>query len=140
LKPCETLEFEVEFQAQKEGSHHARLKTVSDAEQEGVTVWIGLGTTKMGVEDCKCKLNISIRPNPVINNEASLHFTLFEYNLTVVRIFNLMGQLVQVPFSGELGIGEHDIRIDTRDVTTGMYTVQIRTGRYLITRNLVIIR
>jgi hypothetical protein len=138
LKPCETLEFDADFKAQKEGSHHARLKTVSDADEEGVSVWIGLGITVSSVEECKCKLNISIRPNPVVNNELSLHFTLFEYNLTEVRIFNLMGQLVQVPFSGELGTGEHDIRIDTRDLTTGMYNIQIRTGKYFVTRKFII--
>jgi hypothetical protein len=126
--------------AQKEGSHHARLKTVSDADEEGVSVWIGLGIIESGVEDCKCKLNISIRPNPVINNEVFIHFSLLENNFTDVRIYNMMGQLVIVPFSGELGAGEQRIRFETKGMASGIYTILIRVGRYFVSRNLSVIR
>ncbi len=128
LRPCEALEFEAEFQAQREGTHHARLKTVSDAEQEGVSVWIGLGVKSLMINEMNEIIDIGIMPQPAGDNNAVLKFKSDKNTYTEIKVFNSIGQFVLSPFSGELEAGNHEIQVDCSGLTSGIYTILLKSG------------
>jgi len=81
-----------------------------------------------------------IKPNPVGIDGANIEFTVANEGWTEIKVFNANGQLVVTPISTILKAGEYNFRLETRDLPSGSYTIQMTTGDYLQTRNLNVVK
>jgi hypothetical protein len=81
-----------------------------------------------------------IKPNPAGTDGANIEFTTALDCWTEVRVYNSNGELVALPISDNLKAGEYSFRLDTKDLPSGSYTIQFRTGNHVETRNLNIVK
>ena len=73
----------------------------------------------------KEKSRNSIYPNPC-NESFNVNFTLLEGNTAIFEIYNSTGKLVLSNSKCDLKIGSNTIKINTMDLSSGMYTLFIK--------------
>lgn len=63
-------------------------------------------------------------PNP-FNPSTSIKFSLAEQSMTVLKVFNILGQEVATLLNGELSAGNHEVNFDASKLTSGVYVYQL---------------
>jgi hypothetical protein len=67
-------------------------------------------------------------PNP-FNPITTLRFHLWDQQRVAVRVYNLMGALVETLYDNELGAGMHDFTWQADNVASGLYILRVETQR-----------
>ena len=78
---------------------------------------------------------ISLYPNPTSGN-AMLAFNLAEANNLTITLYNAMGETLQV--QTERGIQAANIALNTNNLASGVYFVQINNGNQYAVKQLII--
>lgn len=60
---------------------------------------------------------------------TTVSFTLPEKSLTNVQLYNLQGQLVRQILNKELAAGQHQVALQTPDLSPGIYMLKLSTGK-----------
>lgn len=107
---------------------NASKTTISEAVANG---FITSGTKNLDEANV-----VSISPNPATES-ANISLILPKTVETSVRIFDQMGRLVTERFYGNL-FGQQILPIQTGELTTGVYSVQILLGADVLTQKLVV--
>ncbi|MEP7170618.1 MAG: T9SS type A sorting domain-containing protein [Bacteroidota bacterium] len=79
------------------------------------------------IEEQNQNAAIKIFPNPT-NNFITIHYSLSSPNQTTLSLFNLYGQKLKTIFNEKQPAGEHEIRIDMKDLVQGVYFVKMNIG------------
>jgi hypothetical protein len=80
--------------------------------------------------------DILIFPNPAIN-EATLKIRSESYSNSTIKVFNAIGEIVFVKQVG-LNSGTNIVKIDTKDLASGIYFVIVESGKNSTSKKLVI--
>ena len=78
-------------------------------------------------------------PNP-FNSVTWIEYYLPRAEPFRIAVYNVMGQLVQVLYSGKQTAGFHSVRWDARDLPSGVYFYSLKATSYQATRKCVVIR
>uniref|UniRef100_A0A7C4THR7 T9SS type A sorting domain-containing protein n=1 Tax=candidate division WOR-3 bacterium TaxID=2052148 RepID=A0A7C4THR7_UNCW3 len=81
--------------------------------------------------------SLNTAPNPV-HNQTSISYTLPRSGDVVVSLYGADGRLVRVIEDGYRNAGSYQVRIDTRELTSGAYLVVLKAGNQQITGKLVV--
>lgn len=63
-------------------------------------------------------------PNP-FNPSTSIRFSLADQSMTMLRVYNVLGQEVATLLNGELAAGNHEVNFDASNFTSGVYVYQL---------------
>ena len=78
-------------------------------------------------------------PNP-FNPTTIIRYGLPRNSHVTLELFNLLGQWVTTLVNGGQVAGYHDVLFDGSGLPSGVYFYRLRTGEYMATRNLVLLR
>lgn len=144
LKPGERITVNCEFLAHSTGVHIASLRTVSDAETEVTSHWVGYGKNKLSVpinsEDNKSINNLRINPNPSGENGSVVLFTLGEKGYTELTVFDNSGVLAGALSLGTVDAGSYTIKAPIEGLSSGTYMLRLSSGPYKQEQQIVIVK
>jgi len=92
----------------------------------------------VGFEELSKPVEISVYPNPVVN-QGFISFTLLENNPVTIEIFNSIGQLVNKNEKGMMNPGMYDFELETKGLNKGVYFVKVNIGADQVTKKFTII-
>lgn len=78
-------------------------------------------------------------PNP-FNPSTTIPFALAERSQVKLELFSLTGQKVADIFEGELEAGSRQIKFDGSGLSSGVYMYQLRTGNFVDSRKLTLLK
>jgi hypothetical protein len=78
-------------------------------------------------------------PNP-FNGFTNINFSIKEFGLTTIKIFNIAGQEINTIFEKHTSPGNYTISWDTANLTSGVYFYQLRAKSYLENKKGVLIK
>lgn len=78
-------------------------------------------------------------PNP-FNPATTIIYTLQEPCKVELTVYNQLGQNVATLFSGEAQTGGHSVQWNASNVPSGVYFYQLKTGKYTITKKLLLLK
>jgi hypothetical protein len=78
-------------------------------------------------------------PNP-FNAATNFRFSIPAADRVVIEIYNLLGQKVMILLDEYLTAGVHQVRVETNDLATGIYLYQIKTGSFVQSRKMMLLR
>jgi hypothetical protein len=92
----------------------------------------------VGFEELSKPVEISVYPNPVVN-QGFISFTLLENNPVTIEIFNSVGQLVSKNEKGMMNPGMYDFELEAKGLNKGVYFVKVNIGADQVTKKFTII-
>jgi hypothetical protein len=92
----------------------------------------------VAVEEFEKPVEISIYPNPVIN-QGFVSFSLLESKSVTIEIFNSVGQLINKTDKGIMNPGIYDFELATKGLNKGVYFVKVNIGQDQITEKFTVI-
>lgn len=78
-------------------------------------------------------------PNP-FNPSTTIEFSLPVRSHVVLRIFNILGEEIEVLVNGELEVGEHLINWEAKNLPSGIYFYRLITDNFNTTRKMILLR
>ncbi|NWG26902.1 MAG: T9SS type A sorting domain-containing protein [Ignavibacteriaceae bacterium] len=78
-------------------------------------------------------------PNP-FNPITNIRFTLPHRDYITLKVYDILGTLVEILLNGELNEGEHTVTFNAKDLTTGIYFYQMKTKEYLETKKMILMK
>ena len=78
-------------------------------------------------------------PNP-INPSTSFNVYLLEDNFVNIGIYNMVGQLVDVLYNGNISKGEHLFTWNSYDISSGTYLIQVKSNFGVSTQRVTLIK
>ncbi len=91
----------------------------------------------VGIEEFSLESSFNIYPNPVKDNHVSVNFTTKD-NAANINLLNTLGQVVKENVYSDLNAGENKINFDLKNISTGIYYLQLRTKEGEVTKKLII--
>ena len=120
------------------------LKTAaSDGKVVGSTMWAfgkvvtSVSNNASGIPD-KFALNQNY-PNP-FNPSTKIEYTLQSASNVMLRVYNVLGQVVATLVSEKQDVGFHFVTFDASKFTSGVYFYQINAGNYTATRKMILMK
>ncbi|TAL61538.1 MAG: T9SS type A sorting domain-containing protein [Bacteroidetes bacterium] len=111
-------------------------QSVSEAALDEFQVWEA-GTS--GINDAEIVSNISLFPNPAVNN-FTVVFNLENKKNISMEIRNTIGQAVWCKNYGPLSTGSYSYKIDTRELASGIYQFHILNNEGTVTRKVSVMK
>ncbi|MBK6913958.1 MAG: T9SS type A sorting domain-containing protein [Ignavibacteriales bacterium] len=68
-------------------------------------------------------------PNP-FNPETKINFSISKEEFVKVRVFNSLGEEVEVLFSGQLNAGSHTLSFNGENYASGLYILKLTAGSF----------
>ena len=81
----------------------------------------------------------SAYPNP-FNPVTNMDIAIPEAGYVSVKIYNLVGQVIDVLHDGYMEAGYHGITWDAADASSGLYLVRVETGSHIGTQKLMLLK
>ncbi len=78
-------------------------------------------------------------PNP-FNPVTTIRYELPVTSRVTLNVFNLLGQVVATLVSGEEPAGVYSVRLNGRDLASGVYFYRLVAGPFTETRKLILIK
>jgi Secretion system C-terminal sorting domain/Outer membrane protein Omp28 len=82
--------------------------------------------------------NLDVFPNPTKDN-LQLRFTTVDPKQTEMKIYNALGKLVKTQTLDKLSVGLNRLTIDVKDLSTGVYSVQlVQKNEFSVSKSFVV--
>ncbi|RQW79790.1 MAG: T9SS C-terminal target domain-containing protein, partial [Geobacter sp.] len=78
-------------------------------------------------------------PNP-FNPSTAIGFSIPQKGLVTLKVFDVLGKEVLTMINEEIESGYHKIDFDARSLSSGVYYYQIKTGSFIETRKMVLLK
>jgi len=94
--------------------------------------------------ECGCtpplvfKLNQNF-PNP-FNPSTKIEFRIADFGFVSLKVYDLLGGEIATLVNEEKPVGEYEVEFDGAKLTLGIYFYQLRTGKYIETKKMVLLR
>ena len=82
----------------------------------------------VGVDELENKFNLSVYPNPISNENATLTFELATNEKVEVTLLNQLGQQLKNVFTGNMQPGMNTLTIETANLAKGVYFISTLIG------------
>ena len=115
------------------GLHYAKVNGVAYGRP-----FIPVASEQEAVPDAALRI-VRIWPQPV-RDRATLRVVLPEAARVTVEVFDLVGRRVAVLLDGPQAAGAHEVTVNTRALTSGMYLVRLTSGSQVRTQRLHVVR
>jgi hypothetical protein len=107
---------------------------------ESQTAQVQVGPTSVEEESLKAGYSIgSATPTPT-NDVATIQFTTPEAQQTRIALYDMQGRELLELFNGISLAGENSIQVAVNQLTSGTYTYTLRSGKYMVSKRMVIVR
>jgi hypothetical protein len=83
--------------------------------------------------------SLSIFPNPV-RNDMTIRFGIPREEKVSLKVYDVSGREIKTLVDGRLEAGYHIIRLDNRNLPSGIYFARIETDNYRVTKKLVLMK
>ncbi|MCK5840491.1 MAG: T9SS type A sorting domain-containing protein [Bacteroidales bacterium] len=93
--------------------------------------------TGVGIPDLQENNIVTIYPNP-FTNYTTISISLQNNANVVVKVYNLLGNLVQEQEQGYLHSGEHQFKLDRNNLERGTYFIRLFAGNQVYTQKIAI--
>ena len=84
-------------------------------------------------------INISAYPNP-FNPTTTISFALPEADVVRIAVFDVAGRWIQTLVNEKRDAGNHTIIFDARDLPSGVYFARMESGKFTMTKKMLLIR
>ncbi len=78
-------------------------------------------------------------PNP-FNPTTSIRFSIKEAGRTSIVLFDILGQQIKTLFDKEIDAGVHNYYFNADDLTSGIYLYQIKSGDFVATKKMMLLK
>ena len=78
-------------------------------------------------------------PNP-FNPTTSIRFSIKEAGRTSIVLFDILGQQIKTLFDEEIDAGVHYYNFHAADLTSGIYLYQIKSGAFIATKKMMLLK
>lgn len=78
-------------------------------------------------------------PNPSVD-ETNIPFTISQKSKVTLEVYNIVGVKVITVVDKELDAGEHEFKLDTRNLKNGMYIYRLTAGKETAIRRMKVAR
>ncbi len=78
-------------------------------------------------------------PNP-FNPSTEISFSIPERGITKLEIYNSLGQLVSVPFSGYHSAGNYKVKFDGNGLSSGVYIYRLKSGGFTQSKKMILMK
>ncbi len=92
----------------------------------------------VGINELENKFNLSVYPNPISNENATLTFELTTAEKVEIAILNQLGQEIKNVFTGNMQPGMNTLNIETANLAKGIYFISTLIGEQKITKKLIV--
>jgi hypothetical protein len=83
--------------------------------------------------------NINVQPNP-FTTQAAIHFNMTKKDNVVLKVFNSMGEIESVLYTGTLDAGQHTFSFDGTGKSEGLYYISLAIGSKIETMRILLAR
>jgi hypothetical protein len=90
-----------------------------------------------GVAENKTATSVNVYPNPA-NASTNVNFNLVSEGIVKIEVVNMLGQVVSTQVSKTLAPGEQNIELNTSNIQTGAYLVNIISGDFKVTKPVLV--
>jgi hypothetical protein len=114
----------------------------TDGKIIGDTRWTFKGVTAVGnpVDQSPGRFALEQNyPNP-FNPGTKISFNLEKSGLTILTVYNVLGQKVATPISGFLAAGSHELNFNASDLPTGVYFYKLESGKQLAVKKMMLLK
>ena len=94
-------------------------------------------SSSVGIEETEMVNNVTVFPNPMTNN-ATVNFNIAESNVVSIVLVNAVGQVVLNENLGKLAAGIQNYALDAKELSNGLYFLNIKVGNGTITKKVTI--
>ncbi len=94
-------------------------------------------TLSVGLEELETIGQTVLFPNPA-QNEVNVGVYLNEATEVSINIYDITGKLVSEGFKGFMNTGENIVKLNTQDLTSGLYSTVITTGKSVKNMRLIL--
>ena len=119
-------------------------------ELESLKNWIGIRLdwldeniaglcTSTGLIEYNTITELKIYPNPAVD-ELLVNFSLAASSMVSIRLHNQIGSEVMSQEYGLQNEGQHQFKIDTAELSTGLYHLKIEVGTEVLTKKISVLR
>jgi hypothetical protein len=116
--------------------------TITYGEQLYSLVWTGMTpatSTGVGPSDRTPRLSLTALPNPA-SGFTSLAYSLDEAGPVTIEMYDARGRRVKSLLNGQQPAGAGSVRIDTRDLASGIYFVRMDALSQRVVHKVTIVR
>jgi len=92
----------------------------------------------IGINDLSFQADVPFVIHNLLPAHISVQYETSSTGHSLIRLFNLNGQLVKVLFDGNEGKGNHTHSFMPGDVSSGLYLIQLKTGSRVHTEKIII--
>jgi hypothetical protein len=78
-------------------------------------------------------------PNP-FNPGTSIDFALQRREVVLLKVYNLLGELIQVLINREMPAGIHSVIFDAANIPSGVYVYRFETGSYTASKQMILLK
>lgn len=90
-------------------------------------------------EPVPTEFSLSAYPNP-FNPITTIAFALPQTESVKLAVFDISGRLIQTLLNTRIEAGRHEVEFDGRALPSGVYLAQIRTGSFVQTHKIILLR
>ena len=80
-----------------------------------------------------------VYPNP-FNSFASIWYSTSGKNSSTLQVYDITGKLVETLVNGVTKTGEHEVVWNASNYSSGVYFVQLQSGKYVETQKIILIK
>ena len=80
---------------------------------------------------------MKLYPNPA-SDQAIISYKLSERSHVKIRLLDARGMLLKSIWEGEVGAGEHELKVNTKDLAQGLYFYQLQSQENVLNRTMII--
>lgn len=141
--PQTTLPLETEFLAKGFGWYYGEFEVGATYLIGGIINGVKYGTI-VGVEENNNEelintYQLANYPNP-FNGQTRINFSIPQNSLVTIRVYNLLGQIVEEIYRGRKEAGKHIINWQPTELSSGAYIVVLQTPNQIITTKVLYLK
>ena len=124
----------IDTQLSEAGEYHYRLKQIDN---DGTIEYSQIISVNVGVPN---HYSLSQNyPNP-FNPETRIDFTLPEKQIVVLRVYNMLGEMVKEIINNEKEAGRYSITFNSTGLASGIYIYRLETSGYTASRKMTLLK
>lgn len=82
---------------------------------------------------------LQVYPNP-FNPATNIVYSIPQEGTVEIKLFNVLGREIRNIYTGEAEAGSHQLTLEGSDLTSGVYLIYFKSGSYLTTQKIILLK